>query len=179
MKNESLKVEYGCCKKWCLTFFEFFLLVLILLYYDIFCICVLPKLLCIWHSSFFPLFFLLVAFSGQTGKSFLNNVGQLSLHIYVTKIESLSLGTPAIYCGYVLKFRLCEHGWPCALEINSNDGFKQGHVESYPSTNKNIMFPLPQCMPLATKLSRLVTFEESLPPMKSHFPWIRWFFEIP
>ena len=29
---------------------------------------------------------------------------------------------------------------PCALEINSNDGFKRGHVESYSSVTKNIIF---------------------------------------
>ena len=30
---------------------------------------------------------------------------------------------------------------PCALEINSNNGFKRGHVETFPSANKNV-FPL-------------------------------------
>ena len=34
---------------------------------------------------------------------------------------------------------------PCALEINSNGGLKQGHVLSRPSTTENI-FPLPKCL---------------------------------
>ena len=34
---------------------------------------------------------------------------------------------------------------PCSLEINSDGGFKLGHVESSISTIKNIT-PLPQCL---------------------------------
>ena len=33
---------------------------------------------------------------------------------------------------------------PYALEINSNGGFQWKHVESYPATTKNIIFPLLQ-----------------------------------
>ena len=35
---------------------------------------------------------------------------------------------------------------PCALEINSNGGLKQGHVLSRPSTTENIISPLPKCL---------------------------------
>ena len=58
----------------------------------------------------------------------------------------LSLNVPANYCVYVLKFRVCEHGMPYALDINSNGELKRGHVESYPPTIKNIISPLPQCL---------------------------------
>ena len=43
-----------------------------------------------------------------------------------------SLDTLANYCVYVLKFRVFEHEKPCALEINSKGGLKQGHMESWP-----------------------------------------------
>ena len=33
---------------------------------------------------------------------------------------------------------------PCALEIISNGGLKRGHVQSCPSTTKNILSTLPQ-----------------------------------
>ena len=39
----------------------------------------------------------------------------------------------------------CESMAPCALEINSNVGFPQTHVESLSSTTKNIS-PLPQSL---------------------------------
>ena len=53
---------------------------------------------------------------------------------------------PANHCVYVLKFCVCEHGMSCTLEINSNGGSKQGHVESCPSSTKNIVSPQPQCI---------------------------------
>ena len=40
----------------------------------------------------------------------------------------------------------CEHGRPCALEINSNGGSKRRHLESYLSTTTNIISPLSQCL---------------------------------
>ena len=127
---------------------------------------------------------------------------------------------------------------PCALEINSDGGFKQEHVESCSSTSKNI-FPMPQyfistravsmtiklgrmatylekllaikscdtlitsckvsllfdrvvmrnhvknenyictiTMPAATKLGRVVTYHEGLPPMKSYDTLVTWTSEI-
>ena len=47
---------------------------------------------------FLSLFFLLVAFSGRTGKSFLSNLYQLLLQTCITKIESTSLHTSANCC---------------------------------------------------------------------------------
>lgn len=47
---------------------------------------------------FLSLFFLLVAYSRRTGKSFLSNLYQLLLQTCVTKIESTSLHTSANYC---------------------------------------------------------------------------------
>ena len=64
----------------------------------------------------------------------------------------------------------------CVLEINSNGGFKQQHVESDSSTSKTIVSPLPQC--LATKRVRVVTYHEGLPPIKSHDFLIMWSCEI-
>ena len=42
----------------------------------------------------------------------------------MTKIGGPFLDTPANYFVYVLKFRMCEHDMPCAIEINSNGGPK-------------------------------------------------------
>ena len=39
---------------------------------------------------------------------------------------------------YVLKFRVWEDGMPCALEINSNSGFKRQHMESSSVALKNL-----------------------------------------
>ena len=80
---------------------------------------------------FFSLFLLQVPFSGRTGKSFFSYFHQLLLQTCVTKIVSPSLDKPANYC---------------ALEINKNDGLKRGHVESCPSTTKNIISPLLQSL---------------------------------
>ena len=44
------------------------------------------------------------------------------------------------------EFRVCEHGMPCALEINSNDGFKRKYVEYCPSTKTSITSPQTQCL---------------------------------
>ena len=60
----------------------------------------------------------------------------------------------------------------CVLEINSNGGFKQQHVESGSLTSKSIVSPLPQY--LATKRVRVVTYHEGLPPIKSHDFLIMW-----
>ena len=67
------------------------------------------------------------------------------ISIIIIKIGCMSLDTPSNYCVNVLKFRVREHGMPCALEMYSNGGSKRGHVESSPSTKKNI-FPLPQSL---------------------------------
>ena len=42
--------------------------------------------------------------------------------------------------------RACEHDMSCALGTNCNSGFMQGHLESYFSTTRNVIFPLPQCL---------------------------------
>ena len=99
------------------------------------------QLLFFFFFSLFP-----SAVSGRTDKRFLSTFRQLFSWICATKIGSPSLGTPTNYCVYVLKFCMCEHGMPCALEINSNGGSKRGHVESCSSTTTNIISPLPQCL---------------------------------
>ena len=65
----------------------------------------------------------------------------------------MSLDTPSNYCVNGLKFRVREHGMPCALEIYSNGESKRGHVESSPLTKKNISTTT---IPMATKLGREV-----------------------
>ena len=94
------------------------------------------------------------------------------LWICMTKIGSPSLDMPVHYCVYILKFCVWEQSMRCALEINSNGGFKRGHVDSCPSATKN-MSPLPP-----TKLGWVVTYQEGLPPIKSHDPLIIWFCKI-
>ena len=97
-----------------------------------------------------PLFFFFSLFPsavfGRTDKIFLSKFRQLFLCTCVTKIGRPSLDTPTNYCVYVLKFCMCEHGMPCALEINSNGGSKRGHVESDSSITANIISPLPQSL---------------------------------
>ena len=46
----------------------------------------------------------------------------------MTNIGRPLLDTLVINYDSVLKFRVCEHGMPCYLEINSNGGFKQGNA---------------------------------------------------
>ena len=38
------------------------------------------------------------------------------------------------------------HGMQCALDLNSNEGSKRGHVKSCSSTTTNIISPIPQCL---------------------------------
>ena len=54
---------------------------------------------------------------------------------------------------------------PCPLETNSNDGFKQEHVESCSSTTKKTFSTT--IVPMATKLGKVVTYREGLPSIKS------------
>ena len=61
----------------------------------------------------------------------------------------------------------------CSLEINSNGGLKRNHLEFSSSATKNIISPLPRCLWL-TKLGRVVTYHEGLPPIKSHEALITW-----
>ena len=67
---------------------------------------------------------------------------------------------------------------PCPVEINSNIGFKQIlwiYVEFCSSNTKSIT---PTTMPMTTKLGRVVTYHETLQPIKSYDPLITWYFEI-
>ena len=56
---------------------------------------------------------------------------------------------------YILEFCVWQHSIPCTLEINSNDGSKQGHMEVW-----------------------VVTYHEGLQPIKSHHLLITLPFEI-
>ena len=101
----------------------------------------------IYHSSFFSfLLFLLAAFFGRTGNSFLSNFCQLFFSTCMNKIGSHSLETPVNHCVYVLKVRACQYGMPYDLEINSNGGLKGEHMKSCLWTTNNIISLLPQCL---------------------------------
>ena len=126
----------------------------------------------------FFLVFIPSAVFGRTGKSFLSQIRQLFLQTCVTKIGSLSFHILANYCVYVLKFRECEHGMPCALEINSKSGTKRGHVESFPSINHNKQHISTTTIPIATKLGRVVTCFDGLLPKMSDGHFIMWFCDI-
>ena len=80
----------------------------------------------VFLKFFLLLFFRLVTVSGRTGKSFTRNFRHLFLQICVTKPGSPSKDILTNYCVYFLKFLVRAHGIPCALEINSNVGFKRG-----------------------------------------------------
>ena len=58
---------------------------------------------------------------------------------------------------------------------NGNGGFKQEHVESCPSTTKNISTTT---MSISTKRSMLVIYHEGFPPMTSHDYLMMWLCEI-
>ena len=66
---------------------------------------------------------------------------------------------------------------PCPLEINtncrlnSNNGLKREHLEFSFSATKNIIFFISiTTMPMVTKLFRVMTYYEGLPPIKSNDP---------
>ena len=101
--------------------------------------------LCNCHSSFS---IIPSAVFGQTGKSFfeVRFVSCSCRHVHSKSGTPHWLDTQENYCVYVLKFRMCEYGVSCALEINSNSGSKQGHVESCPSITPNIISWLLQCL---------------------------------
>ena len=93
--------------------------------------------------SFFFLFLISTTVFIRTFKSFWSKFRQSFLCTCITKIRKPSLYTLANYCAYILKFPMCEHGMPCAVEINSNGGSKRGDMWSTPSTTTSIS-PLPQ-----------------------------------
>ena len=109
---------------------------------------------------------------GHTGKVFkVRSVCCSCRHVW-PKIGSPSLDTLASYSIYVLKFSLCDHSMPSALEINGNGGnggSEQEHVESCPLTTTHIIYPLPTIL-MASKLGRVVTYHEGLPPKKNFWP---------
>ena len=77
---------------------------------------------------------------------------------------------------FLLKFLVCEHSMSYASEININDGFKSEHVRScFLTTKKYISIAT---ISLTTKLGRMVTYHESLPPIKSRDTLIKWSFQI-
>ena len=89
------------------------------------------------NAIFFPLLLLL----------FWDGLAKVFLQTCLTKMESSSLDTPGNYFVYVLKFRMCEHDMPCALEVNSRRAWVYTRVrDSCPSTTTNITSPLPQCL---------------------------------
>ena len=98
----------------------------------------------LWSFYFFFSFSYSSLFLDGLVKLFLSNFRQLFLQTCVTKIKSPSLYLPTNYC-LRLKFCVWEHGMSCALEKNSNSGFKRVHNESCSSNTKNIISPLPQC----------------------------------
>ena len=70
------------------------------------------------------------------------------------------------------QYIVCFHA--VCLETNKSDRCKPEHVESCPLTIKNIIFPLPQSL----RFGRVVTYNERLPPIKSHDSLIAWSSEI-
>ena len=97
---------------------------------------------------FFHLFLLSI---GRTGKTIWNNFCQLLLWTCMTKIRSPLLN----FIFY-------------ALEISSNDAFKQEHAEFCCSSN-NINSTT--TIPVATKLDWVVTYHEGLPPKNHMTHW--------
>lgn len=78
---------------------------------------------------------------------------------------------------FLLKFLVCEHSMSYAFEMNINDGFKSEHVRSCSLTTKKYISIA--TISLTTKLGRMVTYHESLPPITSRDTLIKWSFQIP
>ena len=78
---------------------------------------------------------------------------------------------------FLLRFLVCEHSMSYALEMNINDGFKSEHVRSCSLTTKKYISIA--TISLTTKLGRMVTYHESLPPITSRDTLIKWSFQIP
>ena len=78
---------------------------------------------------------------------------------------------------FLLKFLVCEHSMSYAFETNINDGFKSEHVRSCSLTTKKYISIA--TISLTTKLGRMVTYHESLPPITSRDTLIKWSFQIP
>ena len=64
-----------------------------------------------------------------------------------------------------------EQGMRCALEINSDGGFKWGHEESCPSLTKT---DLPYHNFYGYQICRVVIYHEAFPLIKPHDPLIMW-----
>ena len=77
---------------------------------------------------------------------------------------------------FLLKFLVCEHSMSYAFETNINDGFKSEHVRSCSLTTKKYISIA--TISLTTKPRRMVTYHESLPPIKSPDTLIKWSFQI-
>ena len=70
----------------------------------------------------------------------------------------------------------CASSMSRALEVNSNDRFKQEHVKSYPSFTKNV-FPLTQCI-WPPNLAGWWLNHEGLPPIDFDDPLMAWSCQI-
>ena len=117
---------------------------------DRFFICVEQKA---FNCLCFLFSFFLRCFCTDWEKGFVH-VSYFGTQTRVPRIGLISLDTLAnifVSIPFVVRFHVCEHSIPYALEINSNGRFKREDVESCFSTTKNI-FSLPQflCLPNLT-----------------------------
>ena len=114
-----------------------------------------------FHSFLFPLSHSLLSvvfvdMCDQDRKSFIGDTGKL-----------------LCLCSEIF---MCEHGMPCDLEINSKGRSKSGHVEFALQPLKHHISTA--AMHMAFKLDRVVTYDDGLPPIKSHDLLITWSCEI-
>ena len=110
---------------------------------------------------FFSFSFLSVFLDGLAKAFDVISMSCFRRHVWVPS-EVLHWTYKKNYCLYVLKFWVREHGIQCTLEINSNGGFKQGHLKPCSSTTENISIT---AIFIATKLNRTVTSYEVLRPI--------------
>lgn len=96
---------------------------------------------------------------------------------YQDRVISIdTLATVFVSNLFLLRFLVCEHSMSYALEMNINDGFKSEHVRSCSLTTKKYISIA--TISLTTKPRRMVTYHESLPPIKSPDTLIKWSFQI-
>ena len=92
------------------------------------------------NAKYFAIVWVNVVVSFWTVKSFLSIFYHSLPRKHWTRIRFFirHLGKSFFSVLFIVKFLVYDHNMSCALEINSNSGFKWEHGESSSSTTKNI-----------------------------------------
>ena len=111
-------------------------------------------------------------FHNSLSRKRVNRIGLISLDTLIT----------AFFFDFfsIVKFLVCKRNMLCALEVNSDDGIKQEHIESCPSTTTNFLTSL-ALVPWSPNKARWWTSVRGWHP-KSHITtyssWSMWSREV-